>query len=133
MKKLRSILLIDDDEATNNLNQYLLSSMNLSERFEVAVNGQQGLDFINNCSDDELPDLILLDINMPLMNGFEFLEQFSKLPKERKNSITLLMLTTSQNPLDLENSKQYRTLSGYIDKPLLKSKINEIWEIYFSD
>lgn len=133
MRKLKSILLIDDDEATNNLNKYLFSSMNLSVKFDICVNGQEGLDYLEKCELEELPELILLDINMPLMNGFEFLQVYSNFTHERKNRITLLMLTTSQNPRDLDNSKEYKTLSGYVGKPLLKSKIAEIWEIYFSD
>jgi hypothetical protein len=66
------------------------------------------------------------------MNGFEFLQERSKFSNEIKNHITLLMLTTSQNPRDLFNSKEYKTLSDYLGKSLLKSIIAEIREIYFS-
>ncbi len=132
MKKLRSILLIDDDEATNNLNKYLFSSMNLCDKIDIVGNGKEGMDFINRCTEEEIPELVLLDVNMPLMNGFEFLEEYANIKKTKTNKITLLMLTTSQNSTDVEQSRAYKMLSGYIGKPLLKSKINNIWEIYFS-
>lgn len=130
MKKLGCILLIDDDEATNNLSKMIFSRLDLCDKIEVAENGKEGIDYISNCTEDDLPDLILLDINMPLMNGFEFLEEYQKLPEDRKNSVTLLMLTTSQNPDDMARANSFKELAGFINKPMTKGRVEEIWSNY---
>ena len=77
--------------------------------------------------------MILLDINMPIMNGFEFLDQYEKLNDGTKSSIVICMLTTSLAKEDLEASKQYDILSDYIDKPLYEAKMRELIMKYFRE
>ena len=131
MKKLNRILLVDDDDTTNFLHQYLLKEMELAEHIDVALNGKEALDFIESYKLESLPDLVLLDINMPYMDGFEFLEKYQQLDNERKVGVTLMMLSTSVNPKDIEKSQHYSQPINFIDKPLTKDKIVAIWDQYF--
>lgn len=125
MHKFNCILLIDDDQVNNYLNERLIKQLNITNELRVTRNGQEGLEFIKNyCEehDDECPELIFLDINMPVMDGFEFLEVFANLPLKNKEKISLNILTSSTN------NKDVATLSAlgnfhFIQKPLTEEKL----------
>jgi len=121
MKSIKHLLLVDDSEVTNYLHTFLFVDMNIAEEIHSVLNGQEALDYIRTCSKEEQPDLILLDINMPLMDGFEFLDHFENLDVNK--SIVILMVSTSVMPRDIERSKQFKQVSGFIGKPLTKEKI----------
>ena len=130
--KLKHLLLVDDDPTTNFFNRHLIGKMNIFDHIHVAENGQIALDRIAELQElGEAPDMILLDINMPIMNGFEFLDHYKNLSDKIKSSVVVCMLTTSLAKEDLEMSKQYDVLSDYIDKPLYEAKMRELILKYF--
>jgi CheY-like chemotaxis protein len=132
MVKLSHLLLVDDDPTTNFFNRHLLEKMNVCEVIHEAGNGQEALDKIEELRlIGQAPDMILLDINMPIMNGFEFLEQYAKLDHKIRESVVICMLTTSLAQTDLDRSNQYAELNDYIDKPLSEVKIRDLIEKYF--
>jgi CheY-like chemotaxis protein len=134
MMKLKHLLLVDDDPTTNFFNEHLIGKMNIFSDIHVAENGQVALDKIKELEErGESPDMILLDINMPIMNGFEFLDQYEKLNDKVKSSVVVCMLTTSLAKEDLEKSKEYDVLSDYIDKPLYEAKMRELILKYFEE
>ena len=128
-KKLNSILLIDDDDDDNEYNKIIINRMGITDTIHVARNGEEGLAFLNN-DENEKPELILLDINMPRMNGWEFLEGYRKLCIQKKQ-IIILMLTTSVNPADMERAKMNEDVKGFKIKPLTKDMLAEILQTYF--
>ena len=132
MKKVNCILLIDDDEATNHLHTMILKNLDLYDKIEVAENGKKGLDFIKLCHPKDLPELILLDINMPLMDGFQFLEEYQKLDPSRRLPSKLIMVSTSSNQKEVSRAMEHKELYGYLDKPLKKNEILEIWSDCFN-
>ena len=140
MEKLKCILLVDDDSTTNFLNKELISSLNIAEFTHIAKNGEEALDYINQKgkfegADTELhpqPNLILLDIVMPLMGGFEFLEHFSKLSNEKKNNIVIVFLTTFASPTDKFEQGPNDDIYYFIKKPLMKDNLLEILDKYFN-
>ena len=130
--KLKHLLLVDDDPTTNFFNRHLIGKIGMFEQIHVAENGRVALDKITELNKlGESPDMILLDINMPIMNGFEFLDEYEKFKDGTKSSIVICMLTTSLAKEDLEMSKRYDILSDYIDKPLYEAKIRELILKYF--
>ena len=130
--KLKHLLLVDDDPTTNFFNQHLIGKTNIFSEIHVAENGQAALDKIEELQKrGEGPDMILLDINMPIMNGFEFLDHYQNLSDQVKSSVVVCMLTTSLAKEDLEKSKEYSVLSDYIDKPLYEAKMRELILKYF--
>lgn len=132
--KLKHLLLVDDDPTTNFFNRHLIGKMNIFDQIHVAENGQLALDKIEELQKmGEAPDMILLDINMPIMNGFEFLDHYGQLSDKIKSSVVVCMLTTSLAKEDLEMSKQYEILSDYIDKPLYEAKMRELILKYFGE
>ncbi|WP_242916277.1 response regulator [Pontibacter liquoris] len=139
MKKLSGVLLIDDDDTTNFLNQRLLDRMAVTDNVRTFVNGKQAFDYLYNVSNKNYegtgssyfqPELIFLDINMPVMDGFEMLDLFERLDKAFREQITMVVLTTSTHPQDTANSKKYN--AEYLTKPLTVEKVNMLLEKHFS-
>ncbi len=131
MEKLPCILLIDDDKITNYLNTMLLEDLDIAHQVLIAENGLEALRLLQQHSDTEsCPDLILLDINMPVMNGFEFLEAYQTLEFTRKQSVVIVMLTTSLNPQDV-NRLRSLPQQGFLNKPLSRQKMQDLLKQYF--
>ena len=133
MKKLGCILLIEDDDTINFYNQFLIENLNLAEEIVVAKNGKEGIDYLEKAGKGHAtsPDLILLDINMPVMNGFEFIEEYEQLPEDWKSKILVVMLTTSLHEDDMNRAKQHPVIAEYFFKPLLEQRLGELVEKYF--
>ncbi|MFN8393593.1 MAG: response regulator [Bacteroidia bacterium] len=133
MKKLNHVLLVEDDDTINFYNEFLLTSRGLTDSVSVAENGREALEYLSKAGNGEaqVPDLILLDINMPVMNGFEFIEQYERLPEHWKSKILVVMLTTSLHPDDMNRAKQHPVIAEYFYKPLMETKLSELVERYF--
>jgi CheY-like chemotaxis protein len=134
MKKLSGVLIVDDDITNNFLSEILIQEMNITDHIFTVYNGKDALTFIkskyldeSNLLKNSCPELILLDINMPVMDGFEFLEEFEKIPNKSNNKIAIVMLTSSDDKRDVEKASQY-SVAGYLNKPLTEDKINGILE-----
>lgn len=135
VKSVKTILLIDDDETTNYLNHRLLSRMQVAENIRVVTNGEEALQYLEkaftNTPDFPKPELILVDIKMSVMDGFEFLEEYQKLDNGKKDNIVLLMLTSSASFYDLEKLKQFPDVRQHYSKPLTESDVRDIMNQYF--
>ncbi|WP_375415800.1 response regulator [uncultured Hymenobacter sp.] len=134
MQKLNCVLLIDDDQTTNYLNQLLLRRLHVTEHVLVAGNGREALALLaEHCGEagaGHCPALILLDVNMPVMNGFEFLEAYAELPAAQRQAAVVVMLTTSLHPQDLERARQLE-VAGFLSKPLTRKDLSEILRTHF--
>jgi CheY-like chemotaxis protein len=134
MGPLRCILLVDDDPTNRFLHRRLLTQLSVAEHMLEAANGMQALDLIHaQCADDfrTCPDLILLDMRMPVMDGIEFLKAYRALPEEKQCAKVVVMLTTSLNPRDVERAAQL-SVSTYLTKPLTAGKISALVRDYFA-
>ena len=127
--KLNSILLIDDNNADNCYHKIVINEMDIAKRIEVALDGEEALKLLNKS--EAPPELIFLDINMPKINGWEFLKAYQELPAEQKAKTIIIMLSTSDNPKDLERTKQIKGVGGYKIKPLNEEMLDEILKQHF--
>jgi CheY-like chemotaxis protein len=134
MQKLTCALLVDDDQTTNYLNQLLLKRLDVTDKLLVALNGQEALKLLDvhcHTASLECPMLILLDVKMPVMNGFEFLEAYAHLPLQNKQSIIIVVLTTSLHPQDVSRL-EHMSIAGFLNKPLTREKIDSILQDHFN-
>lgn len=132
-RKINCILLVDDDPDDNFLHKLIIEESGLCDCVCIAENGLQALELLKNTESDCYlrPEVILLDINMPGMNGFEFLEEYEKLPPEQKARVVLMMLTTSLNPDDERRAREFGDVSGYRSKPLTRDMLDDVVKKYF--
>jgi CheY-like chemotaxis protein len=136
MLPLASVLLVDDDPTTNFLNKLLLTRMGVAEQVLVAENGEQALRTLDQtCSalaNAACPRLILLDMNMPVLNGLAFLEAYVQLPLAHQQATVIVMLTTSLHPVDLARVEQL-PIAGFLNKPLTQEKVTALLQQHFAE
>jgi len=117
-KKIKSVLLIDDNEIDNFINRKLLESFG-ADNILTFTNPTTALQHLTQTTN--FPQLILLDINFPILNGFEFIDKLDKL-KIARQPIDIFILTCSANPADRQTAKE-KNCAGFIDKPLTTEKL----------
>lgn len=130
MEKLSSILLVDDDTTNNFLNELLLKRLNVAGSILVAENGTQALDLLTQAAGSDAPALILLDVNMPGLNGIQFLEAYQQLPAAQHRATVIIMLTTTMDARDLGRLEELR-IAGLVSKPLTQEKVDGILQLHF--
>lgn len=135
MKKLNCVLLIDDDEPTNFIHKRIVTKWDGAEEVQIAEGGQEALNYLSSSEAGEYPqpDIIFLDINMPGMDGWEFLEEYDQLPLAQKGGVMVMMLTTSLNPDDREKAKKYGAVAGFMNKPLTTTMLDDVRQEHFPD
>lgn len=132
-KPIHCILLVDDDPDDIFFHQFVIQESGLCDEVRAVENGPMALQYLSDTThpDYRRPDIIFLDINMPAMNGFEFLERYQELPPEQKSRLVVVMLTTSLNPVDRNRSDGMPEVNGYYSKPLTASMLQSIVDQHF--
>ena len=123
----KNILLVDDDSIANFLIERIVQSTGLAKNIYKALNGKEALQVFEEHSNLALPvpEVVLLDLNMPIMNGFEFLQAYNKLHFDEKNRPLIILVTSSNNPTDIERAKQLG-IKYYLTKPISADTIKGI-------
>ncbi len=136
--KLNLILLVDDDDTTNHVNKRLLTRLNVAEEIKTLANGREAINYLTSAcgpsknSENVCPDLIFLDIKMPVMDGFSFLEEYEKANLDLDDPIIIMMLTSSASFYDLERLKTFKKVRKHLAKSLTETDIKEILTEYFA-
>ncbi|MGW8122968.1 response regulator [Roseivirga echinicomitans] len=133
-QKVKCILLIDDNEADNFYHKIIINRSDFADEVVSVTGGMEALDYINLSLEGKNtpPDLIFLDINMPRMDGWEFLEKYAKLNIPKSDRIIVVMLSTSKNPDYIEKAEQISEVSEFTSKPLTAEYLEGIRERYFN-
>lgn len=118
-RKVNHILLIDDNEIDNYISKNMIMRFEIAQKITVKNSGIEALQFLKNeCTvAEDFPDIIFLDIRMPEMNGFEFLDEYAKLPSDLISQCDLYMLSSSSNDEDLKLASENPYVKRYFTKP----------------
>ncbi len=121
-------MLVDDDEAINFINEKVIAMANCVEQVIIRENGQEAIDYLKKATQegDVIPSIILLDINMPIMNGWEFVEAYKELDASIRDQISLNILSTSFDPADEMRAFQEPEIDAFKRKPLTVDTIKEL-------
>jgi CheY-like chemotaxis protein len=129
MREKYRILVVDDDFINNIITEEIIKNTGLSEEIHIVTNGQEAIDFIKqHCLPADSAaciDLILLDLNMPIMDGFEFLEKIQQYPLQQ--TVKIVVLTTSTDNRDVDKANKY-PIAGFLSKPLTIEKFSQLYE-----
>lgn len=128
MRPINLVALVDDDEIVNFIGKKVIENTNLVNRIKVFLNGEEAINFLkaNFKKPDLLPEIIFLDLNMPIMDGFEFLEEYIKLEPRLGRKINIYIVSSSVSPTDMARINGISEVSDYIIKPITKVKFEEI-------
>lgn len=131
---LQKVICVDDDPIALLLSKLVISKANFASQIVTCVNGEEAMKYLENPetivenSNSEQPLLILLDLNMPVMDGWEFLEQFSSKLHDIYNSTKIILLSSSIDPNDIKKSKDFSMVVDFLPKPLTKEMLSLISE-----
>jgi CheY-like chemotaxis protein len=126
---MKNVLLVDDDQVFNFLSTKILERMGVADNIHVALNGEEALALLNNYYQGSMsmPDVILLDLNMPIMDGFGFLQAFQRLSLPKIERIKIVIVSSSQDPQDVEMARSLG-VAYYLSKPLTEEKLRSVLE-----
>ncbi|MDT0685390.1 response regulator [Autumnicola psychrophila] len=131
-QKIELACIIDDDKIYVNLVKKIIEIKQLSENLLIYKNGKEAMDhfkhILGNMSEERLPEIIFLDLNMPVMDGWEFLNEFVKIKNNFNKKITLYVVSSSIDPRDLERAKSINMVTDYLIKPIELKKFEKIFE-----
>jgi CheY-like chemotaxis protein len=139
-KKLSCVLLVDDNDSDNFIHKRVIEQAGITDLIRIALNGQEAIDFLKTQWDMEKqessfprPPLIFLDINMPVMNGWEFLEEYQKLDDVHKGKVVIMMLSASLNQADITKTVKTLGIDCFLYKPLTLEMLGEIMHKHFQE
>jgi CheY-like chemotaxis protein len=131
-QKMELACIIDDDKIYVNLVRKIIEIKKLSENLLIFKNGLEALDYfkiiLTNMTEEKLPDIIFLDLNMPVMDGWEFLGEFIKIKNQFDKKITLYVVSSSIDPRDLERAKSFNLVTDYLIKQIELKKFEKIFD-----
>ena len=130
MNKVKTLGIVDDDKIYTFLVKQTIEETNLVDIIKIFDNGLDAIDFLKKNADnrDTLPEIILLDLSMPIMDGWEFLEEYLLLSPKLGREITIYIISSSISPYDIAKAKSISLVTDYIIKPVSKEKLIEIFK-----
>lgn len=130
-QKIGLACIIDDDDMYVNLVKKIIETKNLCQNLMVFQNGQDALSYfkaiLSSLDKNAIPEIIFLDLNMPVMDGWEFLENFTKIKNKFEKVITLYIVSSSINPVDVERAKSINSVKDYLIKPVTIEDLESIF------
>lgn len=125
MNKVQRLFIVDDDNLFTHITSLVVGDSDLVEEVKVYSNGKEVYDYlqINQHAPEKLPDVILLDLSMPIMDGWGFLDKFMKLNLNAAKEIEIYICSSSISPEEIEKARSMSVVSDYIIKPLTTKKL----------
>jgi CheY-like chemotaxis protein len=125
-EKYQSVMLIDDNSLDNFINKKMIESNGFAENVVTYQEAKEALTFLKTATESTWPEIIFLDIMMPEMDGFMFLDEFEKLPENQRMKIKIVMLSTSESFRDLNRANKNPFVRKFLNKPLTQQVLQAI-------
>ena len=121
---MKTVLVVDDSEVDRLIHRKILETVKQVREIHTASNGHEAINLLNEYFNEgkSLPHIILLDLNMPIMDGFAFIESFKASALAGKENVTIIIVTSSSSSLDIKKAKE-KGIDLYLEKPLSEEKI----------
>jgi CheY-like chemotaxis protein len=131
MEPIEMVMLVDDNDTDNFISKRIIEITRFARRIEVKNSGKSALEYLEREKNNpqNLPNIIFLDINMPIVDGFVFLFEFEMFPDELKNKCKVVILSSSDNKRDIEKIVDNDYVIKFITKPLSEQSLKELREI----
>jgi CheY-like chemotaxis protein len=125
------VMLVDDCSTDNFVNQRMLQHYSFSERTLVYTSSRKALEHVREMAHAEegsveIPSIIFLDLNMPMLNGHQFIAEYAKLPAAFRAKCRIVVLTSSMDPSDMLAAIRHKEVIAYISKPMIKNNLDEL-------
>ena len=130
MRPINLVTIVDDDDVYSFVERKIIEETNLSEKIKIFSNGLDALSYIklNSHNAPCLPEIILLDLNMPIMDGFQFLEEFAKIKAELDKKINIFVVSSSVSQVEIDKINAINDVSHFIIKPITKEIFEKMVE-----
>lgn len=127
-KSVGLVMLVDDNDTDNFISKRIIEITDFADQVIVKSSGKSALDYLNDNADtiENLPEIIFLDINMPIVDGFVFLYEFEKFAPSIKDNCKVIILSSSDNKRDIDKIVNNDYVIKFITKPLTESSLQEI-------
>lgn len=127
MTSIKNIFFVDDDKLFVYLTRKTIEAANFGVQIKEFGDGEEAINYLKQiAADTELPDIILVDLNMPIMDGWEFLEEYALIKQGVRKKARIYLVSSSISPHDIERAKNISSVSAFLIKPLSKEKVIEI-------
>lgn len=123
---IKKVLIIDDDDLSIFLMGLTIDEIDFIEKYESVNNGWEALQYIENCRQTNMPELIFVDLNMPEMDGYEFIQHYEEKFSQTYSRTKIIVVTSSQRESDKMRSLSFNSVIGFIHKPLEEGEIKKI-------
>lgn len=133
-KIIDTVCVVDDDLVYQFTIKKLIEGTKLVEKIISFSDGEKAIDFFHSLSENAVgtPDIVLLDINMPIMDGWDFLKEYVLIKPKLSKKITIYLVTSSVHDTDIERAKQISEITDYVIKPVTRSKLLEIFNDFLN-
>lgn len=126
MTNIHSLFIVDDHDLYRLVTKQLIETSTLVKKVVTFPDGEKAIESLKASKEEDLPEVIFLDISMPVMDGWEFLDEFKRIKSTLGKKITIYIISSSINPADIERAKSISEVTDFIIKPLTKQKFIDI-------